>query len=74
MCTGVLCSPCGPSALLEIQQESGSREQQHTGADGDLSHELVSIVKVIGFGLGGEMTASERLRSLGVNEVCGAMV
>lgn len=27
---------------------------------------------VIGFGLGGEMAASERLRSLGVNETCGA--
>lgn len=45
VCTGVFCGPCGPSALLELQRESGSWEQQHTGADGVLSREPVSIVQ-----------------------------
>ncbi len=44
LCTGVLCGPCGPSTWLGVQQEPWSREQQHRGADGVLSPELVSIV------------------------------
>lgn len=44
VCSGVLCGPCGPSMWLGVQQESQSREQQHRGADGVLSPELVSIV------------------------------
>lgn len=44
VCSGVLCGPSGPSTWLGVQQESRSREQQHRGADGVLSPELVSIV------------------------------
>lgn len=42
--TGVFRGPCGPLTWLGVQQESWSREQQHRGADGVLSPELVSIV------------------------------
>lgn len=65
-------------ALVDPRHYQGSSRSLGAGSSG--SEELMEsrawswflLSPVIGFGLGGEMAASERLRSLGVNEMCGA--